>query len=110
VTDAWAAPAATGGTGLSRINTVTVANVDVYTVTLTWTASASADRYKVFFTPDSINYYLAPLPAGASMLTRSACVSAPPVVHRHQPQVCQVYPATDRDGRRLKRPPPPPTS
>jgi hypothetical protein len=74
VTDAWAAPAATGGTGLSRIDTVTVANVDVYTVTLTWTASASADRYKVFFTPDSINYYLAPLPAGASMLTRGACV------------------------------------
>ena len=56
---------ATGGTGQSRITSVTFSSVGPFSVQLVWTAIVSATRFKVYYTTDGINFYPAPLPSGA---------------------------------------------
>ena len=42
--------------------------VTANSVTLSWTATSLATRFKIYYTSDNVNFYLAPLPAGQSAL------------------------------------------
>ena len=59
---------ATGGAGLSRLTSVNVTAVTANSVTLFWQAIVSATRFYVLYTSDSIHFYPAPLPGGASYM------------------------------------------
>jgi hypothetical protein len=74
---------ATGGSGQSRISEVTVADADVNSILLTWTASESATRFRVLYTSDLVTFSVAPPPAGYGMHEGDppATVCGTPVVH-----------------------------
>jgi hypothetical protein len=62
----------TGGSGQSRISEVTVADADVNSILLTWTASESATRFRVLYTSDLVTFSVAPPPAGYGYINTTA--------------------------------------
>ena len=59
------ANAATGGSGNSRITSVTFTEVAANSITLAWTAAASATKYNIYYTTDGAVFSRVPPPAGS---------------------------------------------
>ena len=63
------ATTASGGSGSSRITSVTFEAVTANSITLSWTALNSADRFKLYYTTDGETFLPVPNPTGYSMVT-----------------------------------------
>ena len=59
--------AASGGSGSSRITSVTVESVAANAITLSWTALDSANRFRLFYTTDGVTFLPVLPPTGSSM-------------------------------------------
>ena len=66
--------AASGGSGNSRITSVTFPEITANSITLAWTAATSATKFKIFYTTDGSVFLPVPPPTGSSTRSWPDCL------------------------------------